>query len=81
MPNLTEFVDGSRVLYCTEVRFASFLLSGLTLINYMAVINPPERKLTKRTSLYFMGGWNQFIYLSPLPSGFLDLPSAQNYLP
>ena len=48
MPNLTEYVDGSRVLYCTEVRFASFLSSGLTT---MAVINPPEKKLTNYTSV------------------------------
>jgi hypothetical protein len=33
---------------CTEVRFASFLSGGFTII---AVINPPERKLAKRTSV------------------------------
>ena len=33
---------------CTAVRFASFLSSGFTI---MAVINPPERKLAKRTSV------------------------------
>ena len=32
----------------TEVRFASFLSSGFTT---MAVIIPPERKLTKRSSV------------------------------
>ena len=32
----------------TEVRFASFLSGGFTT---MAVINPPERKLVKRTSV------------------------------
>ena len=31
---------------CTEVRFARFLSGGFT---NMAVINPPERKLAKRT--------------------------------
>ena len=36
------------VLYCTEVCFASFLSGGFTT---MAVINPPERKLAKRTSV------------------------------
>ena len=33
---------------CTEVRFASFLSGGFTT---MAVINPLERKLAKRTSV------------------------------
>ena len=33
---------------CTEVRFASWLPGGFTT---MAVINPPERKLTNRTSV------------------------------
>ena len=32
----------------TEVRFASFLSGGFTT---MAVINPPENKLAKRTSV------------------------------
>jgi hypothetical protein len=35
--------------YCTEVRFASFLSGGFTT---MAVMNPPEKKLEKRTSVY-----------------------------
>ena len=34
---------------CTEVRFASFLSGGFT---SMAVINRPERKLEKRTSVF-----------------------------
>ena len=34
--------------YCTEVRFASFLSSGFTT---MAVMNPPEKKLEKHTSV------------------------------
>ena len=42
-----EFVTFSR--HCTEVRFASFLSSGFTT---MAVINPPEKKLAKRTSVH-----------------------------
>jgi hypothetical protein len=33
---------------CTEVRFASFLSGGMTT---RAVINPPEKKLAKRTSV------------------------------
>ena len=32
----------------TEVNFASFLSGGFTT---MAIINPPERKLAKRTSV------------------------------
>ena len=36
--------------HCTEVRFASFLSGGFTT---MAVINPPERKLIKRTSVHW----------------------------
>ena len=37
-------------LHCTHVRFASFLSGGFTT---MAVINPPERKLAKRTSVHW----------------------------
>ena len=39
----------SQYLRCTEVRFVSFLSVGFTI---MAVINPPEKKLTKRTSVH-----------------------------
>ena len=35
--------------HCTEVRFDSFLSGGFTT---MAVINPPERKLAKGTSVH-----------------------------
>ena len=35
---------------CTVVRFASFISGGFTT---MAVINPPESKLTKRTFVQF----------------------------
>ena len=38
--------------YCTEVRFASFLSGGF--ITAM-VVNPPERKLTKCTSVHWRG--------------------------
>ena len=34
---------------CTEVRFASFLSGGFTT---MTVMNPPEKKLEKRTSVH-----------------------------
>ena len=36
----------------TEVNFASFLSGGFTT---MAIINPPERKLAKRTSVMWTG--------------------------
>ena len=38
---------------CTEVRFASFLSGEFTT---MAVINPSERKMAKRTSVQWGGG-------------------------
>ena len=40
--------------HCTEVRFASFLSGGFTT---MAVINPPERKLAKRTPGHWFIFW------------------------
>ena len=39
----------SFLRHCTEVRFASFLSGGFTI---MALINPLERKLSKRTSVH-----------------------------
>jgi hypothetical protein len=36
------------MVQCTEVRFASLLSGGFTT---MAVINPPEKKLAKLTSV------------------------------
>ena len=36
---------------CTEVRFASFISGGFTTMAPVAVINPPERKLAKHTSV------------------------------
>ena len=41
----------SNAMQCTEVRFASFLSGGFTI---MAEINPPERKLAKRTSVHWI---------------------------
>ena len=35
-----------QLKHCTEVHFASFLSGGFTI---MAVMDPPERKLVKRT--------------------------------
>ena len=40
--------DFFQLPQCTEVRFASFLSGGFTT---MAVINSPEKKLAKRTSV------------------------------
>ena len=37
-----------KTFLCTEVRFASFLSGGFTT---MTAINPPEKKLSKRTSV------------------------------
>jgi hypothetical protein len=37
-----------HLVQCTEVRFVSLLSGGFTT---MAVINPPERKLAKHTSV------------------------------
>jgi hypothetical protein len=39
----------SDSLNCTDVRFASFLSGGFTT---MAVMNPPEKKLEKRTFMH-----------------------------
>ena len=47
MANVVEDYN-DLLTQCTEVRFASFLSGGFTT---MAVINPPERKLAKRTSV------------------------------
>ena len=50
----TEVIQLPQMIYyapfnhCTEVRFASFLSGGFTT---MAIINPLERKLTKRISV------------------------------
>ena len=41
-------ISGSDVLQCTEVHFVSFFSGGF--INAI-VVNPPERKLAKRTSV------------------------------
>ena len=38
--------------HCTEVRFSSFLSGRFTT---MAVMNPPEKKLKKRTSVHWFG--------------------------
>ena len=42
---------------CTEMRFSSFLSGGFT----MAVINPPERKLAKRTSVHCAGKMRSYL--------------------
>ena len=42
-----------NIIRCTEVHFASFLFGGFTT---MAVINSPEKKLAKRTSVHCGAG-------------------------
>ena len=43
-------------MQCTELRFASFLSGRFTT---MAVINPPERKLAKRTSVQWCNAYTK----------------------
>ena len=47
---------------CTEVRFASFFSGGFTT---MIVINPPERKLAKRTSVHWFKNLNILVDFFP----------------
>ena len=49
---------------CTEVRIASFLSGGFATI---PVLNPPERKLAKRTSVH----WIIFKTLQIISSGII----------
>ena len=49
LPKYEQQIARISALYCTEVHFASFLSRQfITAI----VVNPPERKLAKRTSVY-----------------------------
>ena len=41
--------------HCTEVRFASLLSGGLITA---IVVNPPESKLAKRTSVHCLKQWS-----------------------
>ena len=50
---LTKIFSINLLNQCTEVRFAGFLSDGFTI---MAVINPPEKKLEKRTSVQWGAG-------------------------
>ena len=59
----------------TEVRFASFLSSGFTT---MAVINPPERNLTKRTSVHYVELTENMYYFKVLMHCFVSV-SLQGY--
>ena len=53
--NLIEWdAKGTSINDCTEVRFASFLSGGFTT---MALINPPEWELAKRTTVH----WYSFV--------------------
>ena len=47
-PSSTEQKQAVAAVECTEVRFATFLSGGFAT---MALINPPESKLAKRTSV------------------------------
>jgi hypothetical protein len=55
MKHLPDFYDylHYRPLHCTKVRFASFFSGGFT---NTAVMNLPEKKLEKRTSVHWMVG-------------------------
>ena len=57
-------------LHCIEVNFASFLSGGFTT---QAVINPPKRKLAKRTSVHCTV---QSVYQSTQ----LQVPTLKNHL-
>ena len=63
MKSTLIFSNEDLAQHCTEVRFASFLLGEfITAI----VANPPERKLTKRTSVHC----TEVHLASFLPGGF-----------
>ena len=49
-PSSTQCSNPNWACHCKEVRFASFLFGEFT---SMTVINPPERKLAKRTSVHW----------------------------
>ena len=66
----------NKIGYCTEVRFASFLSGGFIT---MAVINPPERKLAKRTFVH-CGSYNiQQLKLVPAYSYSTIISAVQSY--
>ena len=67
-----------KVAQCTEVRFASFNSGGFTI---MAVINPPERKLAKHTSVqYCVTNVVYIAVIPPLHSNALCNIFVQNFL-
>ena len=59
---------------CTEVHFASFLSGEITT---MAVINPLEKKLAKRTSVHYSEVWSQCLNDNQL---FLRSYTKKEYL-
>ena len=61
--------------HCTEVRFASFLSGGFTT---MAVINQPERKLAKRTSVHPMVGFPPLLTSSIFDLYKLETPQIKS---
>ena len=63
---------------CSEVRFARFLSAGFTT---MAVLNPPERKLAKRTSVYCTASfYNRYLHKVKSWSSEGNLISSQHTL-
>ena len=55
----------SGAVHCTKVRFPSFLSVGFIT---MAVMNPLEKKLEKRTSVHCVFKWILCEHLKPTPS-------------
>ena len=66
---------GFVITQCTEVRFASFFSGGFTT---MAVMNPPEKKLEKRTSVQWSAHATLRITRTTLAFGLFSADSAPN---
>ena len=60
---------------CTEVRFASLLSGGFT----MAVINPPERKLAKRTSVAVVAWFQKWLLFFGTLKAEVNLQGCRNF--
>ena len=65
-PQLLNLFYYYRAVQCTEVRLASLLSGGLITV---IVVNPPERKLAKRTSVQWI-----IVYLKYFQSYNEDMP-------
>ena len=62
-------------IHCIEVRFASFISGGFITAT---LVNPPERKLAKRTSVQYMYQRRQIVlllYTTPYPLALADQKS------